>query len=342
MGQCYLLLGPEKGLKEDYIKKIKSSVGESSISRFYAFEDYEEEMFAQLMSDDLFAAHKLVILDEAQEIKTKEKAMAIARYIQNPSDSATFIILSTELYINPEIMAAFTNKENIVKFYELFESKKNEWIVNFFRRNNLSIENSACNAIIEKVENNIQEFESVCSQIAIYVKTISGKTDVTYDDVEDFLTHTRQETEFTLFSYMAYGKLESALECLHTLLHTNDASVLSSVIASRLAVYFRKVLSIHANLEAGMNIDDALKNKYFDSDKPVTMPKDKDIYKAAIRRYSPKDTKRILVILAEYDIKVREQGTLLQQIVIEKCIIDIMVNKGRHTRFPEFASSSNL
>jgi len=339
MGQCYLLLGPEKGLKEDFIKKIKSELGDYEVSKFYAFEDYEEEMFAQLLSEDLFAPHKLVILDEAQEIKTKDKAKAVAKYIQNPSESATFLVLSTELYIHADIMAAVPNqKDNILKFYELFENRKTEWLQNYFSRNGFSIEASACSAIVEKVDNNIQEFESVCSQMVVYFQTVAGKNTVTYSDVEDFLTHTRQETDFTLFSYIATGKLDSALECLQTLLHTNDASVLTAVVASRLANYFRRVYSILANIEKGLSIDDSLKTKYFATDRPVTMPKDKEIYKAACRRYSLTDVRRILVTLAEYDIKVKEQGTLLQQVVLEKCIVDIMTKKGKHSKQLDFAA----
>lgn len=339
MEKCYLLLGPEKGLKEDFIKNLMKELGDCEVSRFYGFEDYEEQMFAQLMSEDLFAPHKLIILDEAQEAKTKDKAKAIAKYIENPSDCCTFVLTSTELYLHQDIMGAVTNpKDCILKFYELFENKKNEWLKRFFDRNGFAIESSACAAIIEKVENNIQEFESVCSQMVVSFRTIEGKDFITYQDVEDFLTHTRQESDFTLFAYLAAGKLESALECLQTLLHTNDASMLTAVVASRLANYFRRVYSIQCNIESGMSFDDAVKTKYFATDRAITMPKDKEIYKSACRNYSMTDVRRILVTLAEYDIKVKEEGTLLQQTVLEKCLVDIVCHRGKHSKQLDFAS----
>ena len=162
MGHSYLLLGPEKGLKEDAIQQIKARIGQCDVSKFYAFEDYEAELFAQLNNNDLFADHKLVILDEVQDIKTADKVRPLVEYIQNPSDCATLIMTSTELYVNSSIMGAVESqgKEYISKFYELFESKKNEWLASYFRRNGLSIETRAISAIIEKVENNIQEFEN--------------------------------------------------------------------------------------------------------------------------------------------------------------------------------------
>lgn len=338
MKNVYLLLGPEKGLKEDFINNIKNSGGPFEVSRFYAFDDYEEELLAQLNNQDLFADKKLVILDEAQEIKTKEKARPIAEYISNPSETVIFLVLSTELFIHPDIMGAVPDQaEQIKKFYELFENKKAEWLVNYFRRNSFSVSRDACLAIIEKVENNIQEFESVCSQLVTCAKTISGKTGITEEDVDFFLAHTRQETEFSLFSYMAQGKLESSLECLQTLLHTNDASSMAAVVASRLANFFRRAYSVHMALKSGKNIDDALRERYFDTDRAISMLKDKETYKACVNRYSARDIERVLVLLAEYDIKIKEEGMALQQTMLEKCIFDIICLKGRHPKSASFA-----
>lgn len=322
MGEVYLLLGPENGLREDFIKNKKASIGQCEMSRFYAFDNYEEELFAQLNNSDLFADKKLIILDEAQEIKTKDQAKGIVDYINNPSDSVTFLISSKELYIHPDIMSA-VKADNIVKFYELFESKKNDWLRNFFKRNNLEIQDSACAAIIEKVENNIQEFEAVCTQLAVYL-TSNKKDVVTESDVEDFLSHTRQETDFSLFAYIARKNLSGALECLLALIHTNDEAAMAAVLASRLANYFRRLLSIEINISKRMSIDDAIKTKYFDSDRPVVMPRDKDTYKAAVSNYTVSDIKRILKTLAKYDIEIKESGTYLQQTIMEKCIMDII------------------
>lgn len=347
MGHSYLLLGPEKGLKEDFISKIKSQVSPCDVSKFYAFDDYEAELYAQLNNNDLFADHKLVILDEAQDIKTQDKVKPLVEYIQNPSDCSTLILTSAELYVNASIMGAVEGqgKDFVVKFYEMFESKKNEWLSNYFRRNGLSIENRAITAIIEKVENNVQEFENTCSQMVIYLKTLPDKTTVTYDDVEDFLAHTREENEFTLFSYIAKGKLESALECLHTLLRTKDAATVTAMCASRLSSYFRRALSVQLNVKAGMGMslrygedNSAFTKKVFEGDRPISMPKDREIYREACMRYNQKDMERILVILSEYDIKIKEIGTAMQSIMMERCIVDVICHKGRHSRELKFAT----
>ena len=346
MGHSYLLLGPEKGLKEDAIKNIRSQIGQCDVSKFYAFEDYEAELFAQLNNNDLFADHKLVILDEVQDIKTADKIKPLVQYIQNPSDCATLIMTSTELYVNSAIMGAVEEqgKEYVTKFYELFESKKNEWLSNYFRRNDLSIDNRAITAIIEKVENNVQEFENTCSQMVVFLKTIPGKQSVTYEDVEEFLTHTREESEFTLFSYIARGKLESSLECLHTLLRTKDSASVSSLCASRLSSFFRRALSVQINVSNGCGMslrygedNTAFSKKVFDGDRPISMPKDREIYRDCCNTFGQRDIERILVTLAEYDVKIKETPVVLQSIMLERMIMDIICRKGRHGKTLEFA-----
>lgn len=346
MGHSYLLLGPEKGLKEDAIKNIRSQIGQCDVSKFYAFEDYEAELFAQLNNNDLFADHKLVILDEVQDLKTAEKIKPLVQYIQNPSDCATLVMTSTELYVNSALMGAVEaqGKDYVLKFYELFESKKNEWLLNYFRRNGLSIDSKAITAIIEKVENNVQEFENTCSQMVIFLKTMPDKQSVTYEDVEEFLTHTREESEFTLFAFIARGKLESALECLHTLLRTKDSASVSSLCASRLSSYFRRALSVQINVSNGCGMslrygedNTAFSKKVFEGDRPISMPKDREIYRDCCNTYSQRDIERILVTLAEYDVKIKETPVVLQSIMLERCIMDVICRKGRHGRTLEFA-----
>jgi len=346
VGHSYLLLGPEKGLKEDAIKNIRSQIGQCDVSKFYAFEDYEAELFAQLNNNDLFADHKLVILDEVQDLKTAEKIKPLVQYIQNPSDCATLVMTSTELYVNSALMGAVEaqGKDYVLKFYELFESKKNEWLSNYFRRNGLSIDSKAITAIIEKVENNVQEFENTCSQMVIFLKTMPDKQSVTYEDVEEFLTHTREESEFTLFAFIARGKLESALECLHTLLRTKDSASVSSLCASRLSSYFRRALSVQINVSNGCGMslrygedNTAFSKKVFEGDRPISMPKDREIYRDCCNTYSQRDIERILVTLAEYDVKIKETPVVLQSIMLERCIMDVICRKGRHGRTLEFA-----
>ncbi|MCR5761352.1 MAG: DNA polymerase III subunit delta [Sphaerochaetaceae bacterium] len=335
MEKVYLLLGPEKGLRADFINKIKSSLGDCEVSRFYAFEDYEDKLYAQLGSDDLFASAKLIILDEAQEIKTKDKINPLVSYMKNPSENIVLILCSSDFRINAEIMAAVPNqKEGIQRFYELFDNKKEDWVRAFFSRNGIRASHDAVSGIIGKVENNIGEFEVICSQLAMYVKNVENRDNLTAEDVEEFLTHTKGEDEFSLFGHMAGGDLEGALECLKVIIESSDSASLLTLIPSRLSYYFRRALSLSI-LSHSMSLDEAFRNKYYDDDRAITSLKQKEVYRKAVNNYSEKDLERIMVLLSEYDLKIKDGGRL-QDILLEKCILDIVKGRGRHSASVSF------
>lgn len=350
MGQTYLLLGPEKGLKEEFIRKIQSGLGQCEVSKFYPYDNYEEELYAQLKNDDLFAQRKLVLLDEVDAISTAAKAKPLVEYIQNPSDSVTFIMTSDSLFVNSSLMDAVKalGKDSRGKpvylqtFYELGDEQKKQWLRNYFRQNGFGIEDDAIILILERVENNTLEFGKRCSSMVGFFRKVDGKKIITYDDADKFLPHTKEEDYFSLFSYLAKGKLSSALECLHALFRAMDASGFG-ITASSLATYFRRALSISININAGLGAelryggdDRAFTTKYFSTDRSVLAPNMKKVYAECCKNYSQADIERILATLAEYDIRVKEAGAM-QEIMLERCVIDIINRKGRHAETLEFA-----
>ena len=322
MGDTFLLLGPEKGLKEDFINKTMESMPQCSVSKFYGFEDYENEMFATLGNSGLFEEKKLIILFNVEELKTKQKVDPIVEYIKNPSDDVTFLLESPELYINASIMSA-VKSSNVLKFYELFESKKNEWLRNFFRRNGLGVSNGAVSAIIERVDNNISEFESVCTGLSLYIKGLN-RTSLEEADVEEFLAHTKEETPFTLLGFIVKKDLKGALGCLDALLNLSESVGTEAVLASRIAIYFRRALSLKKLVTQGNSVDVAFSMKYFDSDRPIRMPKDKEVYKIALANYNLLGLNKALALIASYDVQIRETGTFLQRVILDKMVIELV------------------
>ncbi len=322
MGDTFLLLGPEKGLKEDFINKTINSIPQCSVLKFYAFDDYESELYASLGNSGLFEEQKVVILYGAEELKTKQKIEPVVSYIKNPSSDVTFLLESPELYINAQIMSA-VKSANVLKFYELFESKKNEWIRNFFRRNGLGVSAEAVEEIIERVDNNISEFESVCNGLILYVKG-QNRTILDEADVESFLAHTKEETPFTLFGYIVKKDLEGAMGCLGALLNLSETAGLEAVLPSRIALYFRRALSLKKLMSQGNSLDSAFSMKFFDSDRPIRMPKDKEIYRNTVNNYSLLGLNKALSLLSSYDIEIKETGTFLQKVILDKMVMELI------------------
>ena len=80
-------------------------------------------------------------------------------------------------------------------FWELFENRKEEWIVNFFRKAGYSVEEDAVATILELVENNTDALKTACSRITLFFP--AGHR-VTEADCDAMLAHNREETPFSL------------------------------------------------------------------------------------------------------------------------------------------------
>ncbi len=133
--RAYLLLGPETGAKEQELKVIRDLLrktygGEIELSRFYPFETENGEILTVLNNNSLFSDHRMVILSQADQLGAS-MVEAIANYLAHPVETATLIIISSELYLSQKIMKAIP-KKNIHTFYDLLDHQKTEWIRNFF------------------------------------------------------------------------------------------------------------------------------------------------------------------------------------------------------------------
>lgn len=326
----YMLLGPEKGQKKTFIANLKKDLKDYQVSKFYGFEDYQDEFYAQLVNKDLFSPHSLVIMENVEEIKSKEKIKPLVSYIKAPSENVTLVLVSDAHFVSSELMAVMPNQnQTVLKFFEMFENQKEQWIRTYFKDKGFGIDSDAVRMIIERVENNQSEFENVCSQLIAYFNIGEKNKVITSEDIDKYLIHSRGESVSSLFSCIAYGKLESALECVNVLCSSSDAWQISSLL-STLSFSFKRLYSVQKIMEQGVkNADEALKEKYFDSDRPVTSFKEKNIYKAAMNLFTIEDVKNTLILLAEYDIRVKEGGPMLQQLLIERCIVKILKKKNK-------------
>ena len=158
--RAYLLLGPETGAKEQVLKDIRDKLkeahgGEIELSRFYPFETENGEILTALNNNSLFSDHRMVILSQAEQLGSS-MVESIANYLAHPVETATLIIISSELYLSQKIMKAIP-KRNIQTFYDLLENQKTDWIRNFFRKLGISITADGIDLLIDLTEDNTPE-----------------------------------------------------------------------------------------------------------------------------------------------------------------------------------------
>lgn len=333
MFPAYLLLGPETGQKSQHIKTIReecrSAYGEfPEIHRFYPFETENGEILQALQNHSLFAAHRLVILSQA-DLLNASMVTVLEKYLKKPSESSTLILVSTTNRITKKLETLISDKARIV-FWEMYENKKREWLIKYFRNQKLDISDDAIELILELVDNNTYDLRVVCNQFSAFFlgQSDNENFEITEVEVEQFMYHSRKENVFSLFSFIAQGDLKRSLEVFRTLHRAGEAE--PPAVFAGLLWQFRRFYSFISLLNDGKTEDAAFRGAYvMGKDAKITGKKNQQIYRDGAANYSMRETAQVIASIGEYDCSVREIGTSLKQIMMEKFLYECIINKGR-------------
>ncbi|GHV27210.1 DNA polymerase III subunit delta [Spirochaetia bacterium] len=310
-GNCHLFLGPEFGEKQDAIAGIRQSIRKQAgtppeETSFYAGETAVSEMVSVLRNGSLFADARLIFIKNAELLKKKDEVELLASYMAAPQDDTILICISDNTGVDKTLEKAAGKDKRI--FWELFESKKTEWVANFFRREGFRIDAAGIEAILELVENNTDSLRRECSRLMLFL----GKgEEVGEAAVEKWLSHTREESAFTLFSRIAEGDLNRSVEILHTLLAARETGV---AILAVLTWCFRKLRDYLALTAAGAPND-------FDLKKIGINTFNRKDYASAARRYN---ADRCLALTAGFDMRIRLSGSGFEEILMDQYLCAVV------------------
>jgi len=314
-GNCYLFLGPELGEKSDALKELRSRLqaksarpseaalpSEMEETSFYAGETPLPEIVSFLRNGSLFFELRLVLIKNADAIKKKDEVELLASCIKKLEKNTALVLISEEIRLDKHIEESVP-RENKTIFWELFENRKNEWVVNFFRRKGFGVDESGVRAILEMVENNTDALSRECSRLMLFLG--KGKS-VTGADVERCLSHTREESAFTLFAAIARGNLLLSLEILRSLSASKQSF---QAITASLVWCFRRLRSY---LALGTASDLELKRI------GITTAKTRSDYEEAAKRWPRSDG--ALALIGEYEYLLRSSGSAWEEILLDRLV----------------------
>ena len=314
----YIFLGPEIGKKQDAIEEIKKKISAKNPADnpieetvFYAGETPVVTIANAVQNHSLFAESRLFIVKNADQIKKKEEVTLIASCMEELEPSTILILISDEFKLAAGLDDC-VQKENRKVFYELFENEKSEWVRSFFRREGRGIDSDGVDTILELVENNTDALRRECSRLMLF---LPKDRPATAEDIEKWLSHSREESAFSLFSRIAAGDLSKSVESLHTLLAAKESA---TGILATLAWCFRKLRDYLALLKSGNESNNFELKKI-----GLSSPKAKSDYAAAARRYHAAAADACLALTAEYDILTRASGAALEQVLMDAYLVKI-------------------
>ncbi len=330
----WLLLGPEIGNKNDDIKKIramaKKELGDIDEDIFYANETSLAEILSLLQNGSLFSSGRLVILRSAEIVKKKEDIAMLADWVsgfekKSNSDNTSWLILVSDEISADKKLENLIPKQHKKVFWEMFENQKTEWVKNWFSKEGFSIDADAIDVILDLIENNTETLRNECSRFSLCFE--KGHY-ITTDDVDTVLSHSREESPFTLFASLcdieknATDRLSSALTILQHIRNSKESSYVQLIAA--LSHCFRRLKIWHSLYQENPYPSEFdLKIKGFSSKKMQSQ------YAAAAKLWSLKETILCLSLLSQTDMAIRTTGNTVEEIVLQELLYSLVLKKGR-------------
>ena len=311
--QAWLFLGPELGEKQAAIDEIRKKLipnGELEETVYYAGDAAVSQIVSNMMNGSLFADQRLFFIKCAESFKKKDELDLLASYLASPADDTYLILVSEETSVS-KVLENKISPANKRIFWELLDSRKTQWVTSFFRQEGYRISSDGIDTVLELVANNTAALKQECSRLLLFLdkeKEISG------DDVEKWLSHTREESAFTLFTRIAAGDLNRSLESIRTLIAAKESF---PAIFAALASCFRKLIAYLHLKEAGIT-DETEYRKI-----GVSAPGAKRDYSAAAGRYNLITAETCLTLTAAYDLLLRSANTYPEHILMDQFLYKI-------------------
>ena len=328
----HILLGPEEGLKADWLNEEKKRVlaehPDAEVHLIFVGDDKGEDLDSILSQPSLFSSFRFVIIKQYENRTGKDTFdKALISFLASGITDAEFVILSTEKS-KSRINAKIANDKNvdIQFFWEMFDSQKRDWIVKEFAKEGFHIGKEAVDEILFSIDNNTQEMKNLVSSLTLYFHAAEkDKREILPEDIERYSLQTRGEDGNTLFQAIAVS-----------LISTDSQAAVRAF--SVLVMKFRQLESFEilkgrgiSEKESFDNADALFPYPVFYSTKGIR-GRDQAVFRKASQNYPLQDTKRVIKYLGAMDAQIKNSSTEWLRLVFSSLIADIIIRKGRSTR----------
>ena len=339
----YLLLGPEEGEKNEWLKREKERVlkehPDAEIHSFYTGDDDGAAVSAVMSQPSLFSSFRYAVIRQYEARTGKDSITdAIISFLRSGQSDAELVIVSSEkseVRISKEILSRIP-KENRLMFWEMFDSKKREWIAGAFRKEGFSIDAEGIEEILFSTENNTADMKNLVNSLSLYFHAVKpDKKAITAEDIEQYAVKTRGEDGYTLFAAIADGDLEHAILIMKTLEETDSYAAVRafSIITQR----FRLLESCLQMRKQGLSMDMIAKDASCLSPYPAAFmqkglkAREKTVFSKAMSIYSHEDASRIVRYLGRMDSTIKNASAEMHMLVFTDILYTIIRYKGRES-----------
>lgn len=313
----YLLMGTEPYYPDlvcDEIIKYALTDSERDFNQtvFYGLDTDADTVASECRSYPMMAERRLVVLKEAQSMKTLED---LATYASDPMESTVLVILMHGASADKR-RALYKNvqKKGVVLVSDaLRDYEMPQWITSFYKSRGLDIEPAAAALLAEYAGTDMSRIMLETEKMQKNLP--EGTVRVNAADIEKNVGISRQFSIFELTKALSYMKAEKALKIAAYI--GNGPKFMLLLATAPLYTHFYRILKYEAALLKNPAMTKADRAKLLGIN-PYFMEE----YDVAARNYPIRRCMKVISLLEEYDFKGKgggsgeaSQGDLLMELV---------------------------
>lgn len=313
----YLLMGTEPYYPDlvcDEIIKYALTDSERDFNQtvFYGLDTDAGTVASECRSYPMMAERRLVVVKEAQSMKTLED---LATYASDPMESTVLVILMHGASADKR-RALYKNvqKKGVVLVSDaLRDYEMPQWITSFYKSRGLDIEPAAAALLAEYAGTDMSRIMLETEKMQKNLP--EGTVRINAADIEKNVGISRQFSIFELTKALSYMKAEKALKIAAYI--GNGPKFMLLLATAPLYTHFYRILKYEASLLKNPAMSKADRAKLLGVN-PYFMEE----YDVAARNYPIRRCMKVISLLEEYDFKGKgggsgeaSQGDLLMELV---------------------------
>ena len=281
-----------------------------NLSVFYGRDTNWTDLLNTCRKYPMFSERQVVILKEAQSMKDIDK---LESYIDKPLSSTVFFVAYKNKKVDGRTKLAKLLKEKAVLLTtkKLYDSDLPEWTSELIKSKGFSITNKALYLIIDHIGNDLSRLNNEVDKLVL---NLSGRKNITEDDIEQFVGVSKEFNVFELQQAIASKDLYKAIRIIQYFEANPKAGPLQLIFPS-IYNFFSKVQMIHSvpsrddrSIATAIGV-----NAFFVKD-----------YIQTAQKFSNTEVEKVLLLLHHYNLKgigINDAGSsdamLLKEMVVK-------------------------
>ncbi len=230
--QCYLLYGEEAYLRKQYRDRLKQAMtaeGDTMNYSYFEGKDISVPAVIDLAETLPFFADRRVIVMENSGL-FKHGGEQLAEYLQEPAQSAYFILVETEADKRSKLFKTVSSKGMAVEFPVQSEATLKKWILGMIKKEGKQITEPALHYFLEKTGTDMENIRKELEKLICYCME---KDAIREQDIEDICTKRVSSHIFDMINAVADKQQKKALDLYYDLLALKEPAMRILVLITR-------------------------------------------------------------------------------------------------------------